>query len=230
MTAALAAAGLLAGALLPWVIARIPDRAPADGDPAPTPYAELATAPRLALLLGVAGAVVWGLIGLTGLDPVELPAYLLVATLGVAMAYIDLREHRLPDWLTLPSLAGAAVLLAMAAATGPEWTGYGRAWAAAGVCFAFFLVLAILRPADLGLGDVKLAAVLGLLLGWVNWSTVLLGMFCGFLVGGIGGVALLVTGRATRRSSIPFGPAMLVGALVALLWVEVTTAGAAPLG
>jgi len=221
---ALAAAGLLAGLMLPQVIARIPDRAPADDEPEPTPYAELARAPRLALLLGVTAAVVWALVGFTGLEAVELPAYLLVATLGVAMGYIDLREHRLPDWLTLPALAGAAVLLAVPAVLDSDWSAYGRAWVAAGACFVFYLVLVLLRPADLGFGDVKLAAVLGLLLGWVGWPTVVLGVFCGFLVGGVVGVVLLSTGRAGRRSSIPFGPPMLVGALIALVWVEFVAA------
>ena len=224
MIPALAAAGLLAGVLLPRVIGRIPDRAPADDEPDPTPYAELARAPRLALLLGVAAAVVWALIGFTGLEPLELPAYLLVATLGVAMGYIDLREHRLPDWLTLPALVGAAVLLLLPAAVDADWSAYARAWAAAAACFAFYLVLALLRPADLGLGDVKLAGVLGLLLGWVGWPSVVLGVFCGFLAGGLAGVVLLVTGRAGRRSSIPFGPAMLAGALAALVWIEVVVA------
>lgn len=221
MIAVVAGLGLLVGALLPRLISRIPDRVPAAGEPAPTPYRDLAGAPRLALILAVATAGVWALVALARIDNVEdLPAYLVVGALGVAMAYVDLREHRLPDWFTLPALAGAAVLLGAAAAGTGEWGTYGRAGAAAAACLGFYFVLVLIRPAELGLGDVKLAAVLGLLLGWVGWSTVILGVFLGFLVGGVVGIGLLVAGRAERHSSIPFGPAMLVGALLALLWAQ----------
>lgn len=222
MIAVVAGLGLLVGVFLPRLLARIPDRVPADGEPEPTPYRQLAAAPRLQLTLGVSTALAWALtaLALRRPEPAELAAYLVVAALGVVMAYVDLRERRLPDWLTLPALAGAALLLAVAAGVSGDWAAYGRAWVAAAACFAFYLVLALARPADLGLGDVKLAAVLGLLLGWSGWPTVFLGVFCGFLVGGVAGVVLLVAGRASRRSSLPFGPPMLVGALVALLWVR----------
>lgn len=260
----LAAAGLLAGAGLPALIAFIPDRigpdhtpsatddktpkepaaaetttgeGPALEDPgkvnavdarasdsaseAATPYRELAAAPGLRSMLAVATGVVWALLALARADdPVDLPAYLVVGALGVAMAYVDLREHLLPDWLTLHALAAGAILLTVAAIVTGDWSDYGRAWLAAAACLAFYLVLALIRPADLGLGDVKLSAVLGLLLGWVGWSTVVTGVFLGFLVGGLAGVALLITRRANRRTSLPFGPPMLVGALLALLLAQ----------
>lgn len=248
IVAVVAAAGLVVGALLPRVIAAVPDRAvvgpdgdppasdgepPASGgdlpvaddasgdqsDPPPTPYRQLAAAPRLSLLLALATAAVWALIAVarSGADE-DLAAYLFVGALGVAMGYVDLREHRLPDWLTFPALAGAGVLLAVAAALTGEWAAYGRAWLAAATSVAFYFALALIRPSDLGFGDVKLAASLGLLLGWVGWTTAALGVFLAFLAGGLVGIVLLVAGRATRRTSLPFGPPMLVGALAALLW------------
>jgi leader peptidase (prepilin peptidase)/N-methyltransferase len=222
MIGILAAAGVVVGALLPLVIARLPDRVAADdGQPPPLSHRELASTPGLALRLALITAIVWAAVGLARLEETaDLPAYLLVAAAGVAMSYIDIRDHRLPDWLTLSSLIAAGGLLAIAAAVTPAWSDYGRAWAAALGCLAFYLMLALLRPADLGLGDVKLAAVVGLLLGWVGWSTVVLGIFLGFVVGGVAGLILLVSGRANRRSAIPFGPLMLVGALSALLWAH----------
>lgn len=240
----LAAAGLVAGALLPLLIARIPDRpvevVPADGvvgpeaapspspelveggrPPTPVPYRELAAAPRLTLWLAVATAAVWALLTIARdgapAAPEDLPAYLVVGLLGVAMAYIDLRTQLLPDWLTLTALGAAGAWLTVAAALTDSWGAYGRAWAAAGACLAFYLLLALLRPADLGLGDVKLSVSLGLLLGWTGWAAVASGVFLAFLVGGVVGIALLVVGRAGRRTSLPFGPPMLVGALLALL-------------
>jgi leader peptidase (prepilin peptidase)/N-methyltransferase len=216
--AVLAGLGLVVGAVLPVVLAVLPDRVPEDGEPVRTPYRVLASAPRLRLFLGAATGVTWGVLAAAvGWAP-ELPAYLWVGALGVAMAYVDLREHRLPDPLTAAALVGGGSLLAVAAAATGAWGAYGRAWLAAMAMFAAFLALALLRPADLGLGDVKLAGVLGLVLGWQGWGFVLVGAFLGFLFGGLTGVGLMLVRRAGRRSSIPFGPFMLLGALVAVAW------------
>lgn len=217
----LAGAGLVVGAALPWLITRIPDREPMDGSPPATPYRELASASGLPVILALVTAGVWSLLGLSHAELDEAtPAYLAVTGLGVAMAYVDIREHRLPDWLTFPALGAAAIALGAAATVTGEWGSYGNAWAAAGASLVFYLALALLRPADLGLGDVKLGVVLGLLLGWLGWPMVILGVFSGFVVGALLGVVLMLAGRAGRRSSIPFGPAMLLGALITIVWGE----------
>ncbi|WP_166350412.1 prepilin peptidase [Phytoactinopolyspora limicola] len=221
MTPVLAGAGLVVGAVLPWVIAWIPDRSPDEDEPPPTPYRELAAARGLPVILAVCTAAAWALIGVASSDlGAATTAFLVVAAMGVAMAYVDIREHRLPDWLTVPALVAAAIALAGAAAVDDSWARYGRAWAGAGVVLAFYLLLVLLRPADLGLGDVKLAAVLGLLLGWIGWPVLVFGVFAGFVVGALLAAGLLLAGRAGRRTSIPFGPAMLLGALVAVVWGE----------
>ncbi|NEE01342.1 prepilin peptidase [Phytoactinopolyspora halotolerans] len=170
-------------------------------------------------LLAAGTAAAWALLGVARDDlGAALPAYLVVAALGAAMVYVDIREHRLPDWLTFPALAAAAATLAIAAGVDGAWDAYGRACAAAAVSFAFFLVLALLRPSDLGLGDVKLAAVVGLLLGWIGWPVLVVGIFGAFLIGGVVGVVLLTAGRAGRRSAIPFGPPMLLATLAVTVW------------
>ncbi len=87
-----------------------------------------------------------------------------------------------------------------------------------------YLALAMLYPAGLGLGDVKLAAALGLYLGWLGWSYPVVGTVAAFLVGGVVSLALLASGRAGRRTAVPFGPPMLLGALAAVLWAEPVTA------
>jgi leader peptidase (prepilin peptidase)/N-methyltransferase len=164
----------------------------------------------------VATAVTWGILAASRGWGADLPAYLVVAALGVAAAYVDLREHRLPDPLTSSALAAAGLLLAVAAAVDGDWSAYARAWIVAAVMFAAYLGLAMLRPADLGLGDVKLAAVVGLVTGWLGWGIAVVGAFLGFLLGGLAGVALVLARRAGRRTAIPFGPFMLAGALVAV--------------
>lgn len=221
MTGLIVGAGLVTGAALPWLIARIPDRAPSDGERPATPYRELAAPRTLPVLLAVVTAGTWALVSLARSElGGAAAAYLLVYALGVAMVYVDVREHRLPDWLTLPALGGAALALGVAAATTGEWGAYGRAWAGAGASLIFYLLLALMRPSDLGLGDVKLGAVLGLLLGWIGWSVLVVGVFGGFVIGALIGVVWMILGSAGRRSAIPFGPPMLAGALIAVVWGE----------
>lgn len=215
---AVAVLGLVAGAFLPKVIAIIPDREAAPDESPRTPHRVLAAAPRLGLGLAVVTATVWaGLAASRGMVA-DLPAYLLVGGLGVAMAYVDVREHRLPDWLTYSAFAAAAVLLAAAALADDGWGSYGRAWLGALALAGAFLGLLLARPADLGLGDVKLAGSLGLLLGWIGWGHVVLGGFLSFAFGGLFSIGLLLARRAGRRSHIPFGPFMLAGALAAVVW------------
>ena len=80
-----------------------------------------------------------------------------------------------------------------------------------------YLVLVLLRPGQLGLGDVKLAGLLGLGLGWLGWPAVLTGSLLAFVLFAGCALALLAAGRVTRRTALPFGPFMLTGALLVLL-------------
>lgn len=214
----LAALGGLVGALQPRVIALIPDRVPPTGEPPLTPYRALASAPLLAVRLAGLTAAIWAALVLALGVSTALPAYLVVAGLGVAMAYVDVRERRLPDWLTYSAFAGAAALLTVAAVAGGAWTAYSRAWLSAMVMAAAFFLLFVARPGELGFGDVKLAAVLGLLLGWIGWGHVVVGAFLGFGLAGLYAMVLLIARHAHRRSQIPFGPFLLAGALGALVW------------
>lgn len=152
-----------------------------------------------------------------GLEP-ELPAFLYFGAIGVALALIDLDVKRLPNVIVLPSYVVAAVLLGAAAIFGNDWGSYLRAGLGMAALFAFYFVLALVYPAGMGWGDVKLAGVLGAYLGWLGWAEVVTGAFLGFLFGGLVGMVLMVIGKAGRKSKIPFGPFMLVGALVAVLW------------
>ena len=145
----------------------------------------------------------------------ELPAYLYLAAVAVALAAIDLDIMRLPDKIVLPSYGVALLLLVPPAIAAHSFQAATRGLIAAAVLYAFYWILAIL-PRGMGGGDVKLAPLLGLYLGWLGWSSVAVGAFAGFMLGGLVGVALIATRRAGRRSRIAFGPYMLAGALLAV--------------
>jgi leader peptidase (prepilin peptidase)/N-methyltransferase len=150
----------------------------------------------------------------------ELPAYLYLAAVSLALAAIDLDVRRLPNSIVLPSYAVGAALLLGAAGVSGDWHAATRGLLAMALLFALYLAIAYGYRGGMGLGDVKLAGVIGLYLGWLGWSSVLVGAFAGFLLGGLVGVVLLATRRAARRSALPFGPFMLTGALFAVFLTD----------
>jgi leader peptidase (prepilin peptidase)/N-methyltransferase len=155
-----------------------------------------------------------------------LPAYLYLGAVGTALTLIDLDVHRLPDLIVLPSYPIVFVLLLVPTVVTGQWGALLRAGFAGLVLFVVYLLLAVLSPGGggLGFGDVKLAGVLGVLLGWLGWGAVIVSVFAAFLIGGLIALALLLTRRASRSSHIAFGPSMILGAGVALMFpVRVVT-------
>ncbi len=150
----------------------------------------------------------------------ELPAYLYLAAISVVLALIDLDVKRLPNVIVMPSYVVAGLLLLLPAVLMPNWPDYLNAWLGAAALFAFYFLLAFIYPAGMGFGDVKLAGVLGLYLGWLGWGPVIVGGFLGFLLGAVVGIGILLTRKGGRKTAIPFGPFMLAGALLAVLWGE----------
>lgn len=175
-----------------------------------------ARATRVAVT-AVAAAVVLGSFGLAvGWAPI-LPALCWLGALGVVLVPVDVAHHRLPDRLVLPSYAGCAVLLGAAAAVSADLPALLRALAAGAAVFAGGFLLALLSPAGLGFGDVKLLGLLALVLGWFGWDAVLLAVLGGFVLGGLAAVVLLAARRATLRTALPLGPALLLAAWPAAL-------------
>ncbi|MCC3277179.1 MULTISPECIES: prepilin peptidase [unclassified Arthrobacter] len=137
--------------------------------------------------------------------------------LAVRLSAADIRTRRLPDALVLPSYPVAGALLAAAAlAVGESGRIAGMLLGAAGLGAGFF-VLRLLNPSGLGLGDVKLAGLLGLYLGFLGPGHVLAGTMAAFVFGGIWGLGLILSRRGTASSTLPFGPFMLLGAAAAML-------------
>jgi leader peptidase (prepilin peptidase)/N-methyltransferase len=144
-----------------------------------------------------------------------LPAF---AGVGIALALIDLELRILPNAIVLPSYPVLAVLLTASAAWQQDWWPLARAGLGAAALLGFFLVLALIVPAGMGWGDVKLAGLLGGVLAYLSWSALLVGGFSSFVLGAVVGVALIGAGRDGRRKSIPFGPFMIAGALLGIFF------------
>jgi leader peptidase (prepilin peptidase)/N-methyltransferase len=156
------------------------------------------------------------------------------AAMAVRLTVIDVRHHLLPDRIVFPSYAVAGVLLigaaashvasgAQAAAAEPDG-GAGflgvpglRILAGGVVLWLFYFLLRAAYPPGMGFGDVKLAGVLGMYLGFLGWMHVFAGTFAAFLLGGLWSLGLLAVRRGTLKSNIPFGPFMLAGAAAAML-------------
>jgi leader peptidase (prepilin peptidase)/N-methyltransferase len=146
-----------------------------------------------------------------------LPAYLYLAAVGLALALIDLDCKRLPDALTLPSYPVATVLLAAAALAGSESGSFVNALLGGAAMFAVYFALCFAYPAGMGFGDVKLAGVLGMYTAWLGWGAWAVALFLGVFLGGLFGVALIAVKKGGRKTAVPFGPFMLLGALIATL-------------
>ena len=135
----------------------------------------------------------------------------------VAVSAVDLELFLVPNRILLATLVLGVPLLALAAVA--DGTGHDVAMAATGAAIGFGLLLVInlVVPRGMGMGDVKLAGVLGLWLGYLDLGHVFLGLFLGFLLGSLGGGVLIATGLRSRRDHIPFAPFLAAGAVVAIL-------------
>jgi leader peptidase (prepilin peptidase)/N-methyltransferase len=180
---------------------------------------------RYPLVEVATGAVFVVLAMRIGLEP-ELPAFLYLGAIGVALWMIDLDVKRLPDAIVLPSYLVAGVLLLLAAVLDQDWSALFRAVLGMAILLAFYFLLAFIYPAGMGFGDVKLAAVMGLYLGWLGWSDsypvagplrlVFYALMLGCVLGVLFGVAVQVATR--RRGAFPFGPALALGCYVVVLF------------
>lgn len=150
----------------------------------------------------------------------ELPAFLYLAGAGALLTVVDLQHRLLPNRVLAPSAGIGALLLTVAAAGGQDWAALLRAGLGAAVLFVVFLVLALISPGGLGMGDVKLAGLVGLYLGWLGWSAVVVGAVAGFVVQALLALILLASRRIGLRGELPFGPAMLLGAAMAIGWSD----------
>ena len=170
--------------------------------------------PLVELGMGVAFAAVGARIG----PDWTLPGYLLFAWLLIVVAVIDAKTRKIPNRLTYPLTPALLVLMVVAAFLNDEPSRAVAVVAGGLGGFLGLLILALIQPRGMGMGDVKLAGFIGIGLGYLGWGHVVLGLFGGFLLGGVISIVLMVTRIRGRRDMIPFGPYLSAGALLALLF------------
>lgn len=168
----------------------------------------LSPAGEVVAAAGPAGLLTGGLL---------LAAHLWLGAASIALTAIDLETHRLPNVIVYPGYVVAAVGLGVPALLAGDLERLGIAAAGAGILFAAYLIMWFAWPGGMGMGDVKLAGVLGAFLGFGGWSALAVGAFAAFVLGGLVSIALLLAKRVSRKGGIPFGPWMIAGAWVGLV-------------
>ena len=147
-----------------------------------------------------------------------LPAFLVVVAGLVAISAVDLERFIVPNRILYPTLFLAAPLLLVAAVVDDDWSSLRTAALGGAVAWALLLVIHLVSPAGMGFGDVRLAGLIGMTLGWLSFGHVLVALFLGFLLAAVVGVALIATGVKGRKDKVPFGPFLAAGAMLALLF------------
>ncbi|MFF4282874.1 prepilin peptidase [Streptomyces kronopolitis] len=148
----------------------------------------------------------------------ELLVWLALVPVASLLTSVDWRVHRLPDVITLPAAAGTLTLLAAAAQIPHHQGSFSTAGLGAVALATTFLLLFAIHPAGMGLGDGKTALMAGAAMGWYGWPALVIGALCAFTLGSAYGLALLLMRRADRRTAMPFGPMLLCGTLLGILW------------
>jgi leader peptidase (prepilin peptidase)/N-methyltransferase len=160
-------------------------------------------------LLGAATANTFGF-------TLQLFAYGLMIAMALEQTLVDFCTHRLARGVTMRAALVGGPLLALAAINIDETARIATMFGAFIATLVFFLVLSFISKGGIGSGDVRLAPVLAMFLGWMGWSHVYMGLASGFILGGIWALALVFTGKANRSSRIAFGPFLCAGAVATL--------------
>jgi leader peptidase (prepilin peptidase)/N-methyltransferase len=147
----------------------------------------------------------------------SLPAFLVAGAGLVALTVIDLRQRLLPRRIVWPLFALTLALLALAAIVDGNGGALLRAVLSAGVAYAAFFALRLVNPAALGGGDVTLAAVLGLVLGWHSVDAVIAGLGLGAILAAVFAVLAFAARRVRADTALSYGPFLVAGALIILL-------------
>jgi len=148
----------------------------------------------------------------------SLPAFCVFFAALLAISVIDLDHFIIPNRIVYPTLALTGPLLALAALATGRWGDLAHAAIGGAAGFGLLFVIHLVSPRGMGFGDVRLAGVIGVMLGWLGLRYVALGLFLGFLLASVVGIGLIISRLKTRKDAVPFGPFLAGGAVLAVLW------------
>ncbi len=208
-------AGGAVGVLLPVDVTPSEDGRTVAGGPTPMPSTVVASRWGQAMLLATAG--LWAALAARVGESWVLPADLAVTTALVALTVVDLRCQLLPRRIVYPAFVVTLALLGLAAALTGDGDALVRAVLCAGGAYVGFLVLRLVNPAALGGGDVTLAALIGLILGYRSVIAVLSGLALGAILAAAFALGALASRRARPDTALSYGPFLALGAVVILL-------------
>lgn len=213
MVVAAAGGGVLAGAVAQAAASRVPEREAVFAGRWWAPSTGGAAGRRYASIVGGTAAL-WVVAALRLGESWRLAAMMVLLAGLVALAACDMERLLLPKRIVYSTGAGSGAFLVVAAATGDQWGRLGVAAACGFVSWAAFLLLHLASPRGLGFGDVRLAALIGLVVGWAGVAAVVVSFLVASAVGVAVGLTLMATGRAGRRTALPFGVFLAIGAVV----------------
>lgn len=222
------ASGALGGLSVRSLIARLPEpepepvdedaEAPADPPPPKIPYADLADSPGLTARSVASGALIGAVLGVALGREWTLLLVLPLIGVGIALAVIDARTRLLPTRLVLPATGVAIVLGLVVALAQDDRDALVRAFIGLAVVRTIFWVLWWFRSSGMGFGDVRLAALLGFVLGYLGRAEVIIGVYAAFLEFTLPGLVLaaVLRDKARLKARVPFGPFLLLGAVTGI--------------
>lgn len=237
-----AVAGLAVGSFLNVVIHRVPLRISVSKPRSRCPRCQVAVAPRdnipLISWLVLRGrcrscsepiswrypmveALTAGLFVLMvarfGVDP-AVPAFCVLMAFLLAVSAIDIEHFIVPNRLVYPTLVLTVGLLVAAAAAGGKWEWLGRAALGGVIGFVALGTIHVIQPRGMGFGDVRMAGMVGIYLGWLGLADVLVGLFLAFLTAGVIGAALVVFAGKGAKTKVPFAPFLALGTFLTVIW------------
>lgn len=169
-------------------------------------------------LLEAGTAVLFVAVALRAHTLASIPALCVFVAGLLALSAIDLERLRLPSPIIYVTAAIGVPLLVASSAIDREWPAIGRGALCACVSFAAFGAVWLARPDAIGFGDVRLAPLCAFPLGWIGYRVALVGLLVACVVGGVVGLTLIATHRATHSARLPFGPFLAAGTVVAILF------------
>jgi leader peptidase (prepilin peptidase)/N-methyltransferase len=208
------------GLLVPRLVRALPEPTPADDDAEPKlPYAEIGARSGLGWRTALVSAVAAGLIALAVGRDWWLVVLVPLVPVCAALSVVDWHTKLLPSRIVLPATAYALVAAVAGWAVTGESGDLVRTALGLVLARSVFWLLWFIHSAGMGFGDVRLAALLGVALGHLGWAELVVGLYSGFLVFGLPGLLLAIArrDRSLLRSAFPFGPFMVLGALVGVV-------------